>query len=166
MGNDTAKFRFKIGQLEVEYEGSEIFIKDGLINLMKKAMSFYSENKDQIPTGTATKGESVTGTQPGNLNHSTNTIAAHLGGNTGPELAIAAAAHLLLVKGKSKFSRKEINDEMKEATTYYKSSMSSNLSKTLNTLVKGKRFNQVSKDTYSLPANENRSIEARLAEII
>ena len=164
MSNETAKIRLKMGQFEIEYEGKESFLKDELLNLTEKVLSLYAENKELIPAEPAAQLSSVAGAQGNGLEHSTNTIAAHLKASTGPDLAIAAAAHLALVKRKDKFTRKEINDEMKEATTYYKDSMSSNLSKSLNTLVKDKWLNQVAKGSYALSAHEKKSLEAKLAE--
>jgi len=164
MSNGTAKIRLKIGGLEIEYEGKESFLKDELFNTIKKALSIYAENKDVIPAEPAAQSGAGAAARPGGFDHSTNTIAAHLGVSTGPELAMAAAAHLALVKCKDKFARKEINDEMKGATTYYKTSMSANLSKSLDTLVKSKRLNQVAKGNYALSASEKKSLEAKLAE--
>jgi hypothetical protein len=98
------------------------------------------------------------------LDYSTNTIAAHLNANSGPELVIAAAAHLAHVKKKDTFTRQEIHDEMKGATTYYKANMSTNLTKSLNTLVKNKRLNQVTKGMFALSATEKKALEGKLAQ--
>jgi hypothetical protein len=89
---------------------------------------------------------------------------AHLGATSGPELAIAAAARLTFVKKQDKFTRREIDTEMKSATTYYSKNMSSNLSSSLTTLVKGKRLNQIEKDVYALSANEKATLEVKLAQ--
>ncbi|MBW7996823.1 MAG: hypothetical protein FVQ81_09715 [Candidatus Glassbacteria bacterium] len=163
MSNGTTKIRLKIGGLEIEYEGKESFLQDELFNTVKKALTLYAENKELIPAEPAAQAGAGRAAPLGGFDHSTNTIAAHLGVSTGSDLVIAAAAHLALVKGKDKFTRKEINDEMKGATTYYKTSMSANLSKSLETLVKGKRLNQVAMNNYSLSASERQSLEAKLA---
>ncbi len=164
MSDDTAKIRLKIGQLEIEYEGKSSFLQDGLFNLLEKTASFYAANKTSIPAEPAAHGGPGTGSQGGGLDLSTSTIAAHVGGNTGAELAIAAAAHLGLVQGKDSFTRKEINNEMKGATTYYKITMTNNLSKSLETLVKNKRLNQVANGTYALSATEKHALEPKLAQ--
>lgn len=54
---------------------------------------------------------------------------------------------------------------MKGATTYYKENMIGNMSKNLGSLTKGKRINQIAKDTYALNATERKQIEAKVAEI-
>lgn len=162
MSDDLAKIRLKIGQLEVEYEGKPSFLQDGLFNLLEKMVGFYTEHKAAIPADpTPAK---TTGAGPGDLDYSTNTIATHLGSKSGPDLAIAAAAHLGLVKKKDTFTRKEINNEMKSATTYYKASMSTNLSKSLHTLVRGKHFNQTAKGVYALSGPERKALETKLAQ--
>ena len=166
MSDDTAKIRLKIGQLEVEYEGQASFLQDDLFNLMEKMVGFYAEHKASIPAAplpAQTNGAGPTGSL-GELGHSTNTIAAILDVKTGSDLAIAAAARLGLVKEKGTFTRQEINDEMKSATTYYKASMSANLSGSLDTLVKGQRLNQTAKNIYALSATEKKALETALAQ--
>lgn len=96
---------------------------------------------------------------------STNTIAAHLDAKSGPELVICAMAELELVQGRPSSSRTDILAEMKSATTYYKATMSSNLSGSLSRLVKDKRINQIAADTYALSANERKQLEAKVADI-
>ena len=163
MATDVAKIRIKFGQIEIEYEGDSSFLKDDLFNLAEKCLSLYEKNKTLIVPEPAVSSVQVTSQQLGNIDYSTNTIAARLEVKTGTDLVIAAAAHLMMVKRQDKLTRKEISDEMKLATTYYKSSMSSNLTKSLDTLVKAKRLNQVSKDVYALSASEMKTLESKLA---
>lgn len=163
MSTDVAKIRIKFGQTEIEYEGESSLLKDDLFNLAERYLSLYDKNKILIVPESAVSAVQVTPQQLGSIDYSTNTIAAHLEVNTGTDLVIAAAAHLMMVKGQKKFTRKEINDEMKLATTYYKSSMSSNLTKSFDTLVKAKRLNQVSKHVYALSASEMKTLESKLA---
>ena len=163
MTTDAAKIRLKLGQIEIEYEGRDSFLKDDLFNFVERCLSLYEKNKTLIESEPPAPAAQAPTQKLGSIDYSTNTIAAHLGVSTGPDLAIAAAAHLMMVKGQDKFTRKDINDEMKQATTYYKSSMSSNLTKSLDTLVKAKRLNQVSKDVYALSASEVKTLEPKLA---
>jgi arginine repressor len=86
-----------------------------------------------------------------------------LNAQSGTELAIAAAGHLTFVKNKDKFTRKELLEEMQQAPSYYKSTYSNNLSRTLDTLIKSKRFHQNGKDVYALSPQERQSLEAKLA---
>ena len=63
-----------------------------------------------------------------------------------------------------KFTRREIDAEMKGATKYYTKHMSSNLAKSLISLVTAKRLNQVGKDSYALSATEKTTLEPKLAQ--
>lgn len=91
----------------------------------------------------------------------TATLAAKLGGGSGPELMMSAAARLTFVLGKEKFHRKDLLDEIKSASSYYKSSYSSNLSSLLDGLIKAGKLMEPSKDNYSLSAESLKSIEAQ-----
>lgn len=168
MDGESAKIRIKIGAIEIEYEGQASFLQDELLNLVQNLVGFYAEHKAAIPIDAPSvdvQGRNSAGS-PGSLDHSTNTIAGHLGASSGPELAIAAAAHLTFVKQQDRLTRKEIDTEMKNATTYYNKNMSSNLSSSLTTLVKAKRFNLIRKDVYALSASEKLALEAKLAQLI
>jgi hypothetical protein len=73
------------------------------------------------------------------------------------------AAHLTFAQKKEKFTRREINNEIRSAHPFYKDSMTSNLSKSLNSLVRVKRLNPIGRDTYSLSAGERTAVGAKLA---
>lgn len=165
MDGESAKIRIRIGAIEIEYEGKASFLQDELLNLVQNVVGFYAEHKAAIPVvAPLDEAKSASsGRSPADLDQSTNTIAGRLGATSGSELAIAAAARLALVNRKDKFTRKEIDTEMKSATTYYGKNMSSNLTSSLNTLVKGKRLNLVGKDIYALSATEKLALEAKLA---
>ena len=165
MSEITTKIRFKIGQLEVEYEGGDSFLKNDLSNLLDKMVDFSKEHSvtQFIDTSPDTKSavSSTNGTQKIDL--STATIASRMGAKTGPDLAIAASTHLTFVKGKEVFTLAEIRAEMKGAKSYYNTSMGSNLSKNLKSLVKNKRLNETASDTYALTAPEKDAMEKLLA---
>ncbi|HEV2188115.1 MAG TPA: hypothetical protein VGR70_12965 [Stellaceae bacterium] len=166
MNDENAKIRLRIEAVEVEYEGRAAFLKDDLANLMQNLMGFYQEHKAAIPTEPAaelTSGNTGSGAI-GRLTLTTSTIAARLGGNTGPELAMAAAVHLAVAKKQDKFTRAELNAAMKAATAYYKANMTSNLSASLSTLIKKNRLNEVATGIFALSANEKASAEAKLAQ--
>jgi hypothetical protein len=166
MEGESAKIRIKIGAIEIEYEGKASFLQDELLNLVQNLVGFYAEHKAAIPVDARPDEPEKNGSggSSAQLDHSTNTIAGHLGAASGSDLAIAAAARLTFVKKQDKFTRKEIDTEMKSATTYYNKNMSSNLSSSLNTLVKGKRLNQIEKDVYALSASERITLEVKFAQ--
>jgi len=166
VNDENAKIRLKIEAVEVEYEGRATFLKDDLANLMQNLMGFYQEHRAAIPIAPAAElaGRNNGSGATASLTLSTSTIAARLGGNTGPQLAMAASVHLAVVKKQDKFTRGEINTEMKAATAYYKTNMTSNLSATLSTLIKKNRLNEVATGIFALSANEKASAEAKLAQ--
>ena len=166
MNENRAKIVLKIGHLEVEYEGSEAFLKEDIFRLMEKVIGFHAEHSTalsaDLPQAT-TEDEDATVGQP-ETNMSTSTIATRLNAKSGPELAIAAAAHLTLVQDKEKFSREEIHNDMKSSPNHYKKSMSGNLSLSLQSLIKGGRLNEISDGHYALSAPERKKMEKNLAE--
>lgn len=155
-----SKIRIKMGPIEIEFEGSEDFLKSELPTLIANVSALYQSA--DIPEDDATSGTAPPSSQGSDLQLSTNSIAAKLHCKSGPELAVAAAAHLTLVAGKQVFTRKELLDEMKTASGYYKSSYMSNLTKTLNQLVKSK-FNEPSNGKYALTAAAAADIRAKIA---
>lgn len=163
MGDEmTSKIRIKLGPIEVEYEGTESFLKEELPQLLEAVANLYKQSG--IPEIKQDgSGSSGTGTGPALLQSTTGAIAAKLGCKTGPELALAAAARLTFATGKEKFSRKELLSEMQTASAYYKSSHGSNLSTTLTALIKDGVFLEPAKDTYSLSATKKTELGKQLA---
>jgi hypothetical protein len=126
------KLRCKIGNIEVEYEGSISFLKDDIPNVIQKMLESLKKHTDIEAVNRETPGT------PKLSDQSTNTIASHLPTKTGADLVIAACAHLTFSKGQDVCSRKDILTEMQEATTYYKGSYSKKISKNKDRLIKAK----------------------------
>jgi hypothetical protein len=93
---------------------------------------------------------------------STGSIASKLGCDSGTELALAAAAHLTLVRNVEVFSRKVLYEEMKTAKSYFKSNYSKNLSKIIKTLMKTE-INEPSTGNYALTAKSREELRSKLA---
>lgn len=165
MESNNARVRLKLGSIEIEYEGTPNFLEDGLPNLIERVIDFYKANAEALPDEEQNSQTSDVAQFGKVISHSTNTIAAHMGGSSCTELALAAAAQLAFVAKKETFSRSDILSEMKEASSYYSSNMSSNLSKSLESLVKSKRLNLIKQGTYALSAGEKSALEAKLAQL-
>ena len=90
-------------------------------------------------------------------------IAARLDVKSGSDLIIAAAAKLTFVDGQDKFSRKTLLESMQTASSYYKQSMSSNLTKFLNGLLKDNRLTEPSIGHFALTPSERTQLEGQLA---
>ena len=166
MSGSTAKIHLRIGQLEVECEGSESFLKDDLPNLVNKMRSSLVElGAEQVPDSPPDVVEAVSSTGSSRvIDVSAATIASRMDAKTAPDLAIAASAYFTLVKGQDSYSRAEILEAMKDATAYYNTNMSSNLSATLKSLVRNKRLNETASGTYALTANERENLEKLIAD--
>ena len=155
----SVKFRAKIGSAEVEFEGSEEFLKTELVNLVRQ----IGENASALPSAPRGVDAASAAGVGMNADHSTNTIASLIDARTGPDLALAASAHLSLVRGQDRFTRKELLAEMQGATTFYSQNYSGNLSKILGNLTRGKRLNLVGTNTYALPKAVRDEFVSRLA---
>ncbi len=165
----SSRLRIKFGLMELEYEGDAQFdsvsIKDifsHLESLTVATPAFSPESAEPGGTGTAAAKDPDGGAKIGTLHM--NTVASRLGAASGSDLAVAAAAYLQIVLKKERFSRKDLLDAMKSATTYYNANMSSNLTKMLDTLITNKRINQLGQSDYSMTAGEMTAAETKLAE--
>lgn len=154
--------KIRIGALEVEYEGDQKFIESGLLALI-------SELKQAVPSAPASAGAGAGGPAPNApagqsaFGHTTSQIAQILSVASGPELAIAAAAHLTLVKGQAQLQRSDILKEMRGAPSFYSDGYSGNLTSILNGLVKKKTFNPIGANVFALANSARKEIEEKLS---
>jgi len=157
------KIRIRIGQIELEYEGEELFLQGGLLSLLKEVFKVAEEARIPIqvpPAGTP----ATTAAQGALLQGTTGAFAAKLKVESEQDLIIAVAARLTLVSGEASFNRDTILAEMKSATAYYKQSYSGgNLTQALNALVKQGKLTELAKDTYALTAATKKQLETTIA---
>lgn len=159
----TSKVKIKAGAIEIEFEGSEEYMKDELPALVELLCSIGPVSEDQkeeesqeVPASTDLSKQK--------LQLTTNSIAAKLNVKKGGELVLAACAHLTLVNGAATFSRSNIHAEMKLANHHYKGNMSKNLSKALKTLVQQDKLLETATDRYALQAGVKTQLETQLSE--
>jgi hypothetical protein len=152
-----SRISVKLGDLEIEYEGEQKFITDGLLSFAKEFVAAAGENV------IATSRVGLKADRKGAAALSASSIAQKLGSKTGPDLAVAAAAHLILAKKKDQFSHTELLAEMREAKTFYKKSYHNNLGNSLKTLVSAGRFNHIGGNDYALSENEITDLGGKLA---
>lgn len=158
-----SKIKIKMGAIEVEYEGTEDFIKNDLLDLVSSMAEFHSQAN--AVNNNDNDRDSPPGDDTGSIQGTTGNFAAKLKCKTGPDLIIAALAHLTLVKSKKSSTRSDILTEMQSATTYYKKSYSGgNFSTNLKNLEKSGKLLEQTKNNYALQAKELKSIEAKLAQ--
>ncbi len=151
-----ARIKLKLGDVEIEYEGTEAFFKDELPAILEAISKLrFPQSQQSGPPRPPSPGKPVTGT--------TAAIAAKVGAKSGSELIMAAAAKLTLVDGVGEFSRDQLHAAMKSATGLYKKSYTNNFGNYLGSLMKAQQLHEVSKDTFSLPQNVRAELEKQLA---
>ena len=161
-GAATSKIRIKIGAIEVEYEGSHAYLSEDLPKLLASVVELRQKSKDfdeDRGSDDAVKKGAVKPAASGTVA----AMAAKLNVKSGSDLIIAAAAKLTLADGQEKFSRKTLLESMQTASSYYKQSMSSNLTKFLNGLLKDNRLTEPSTDHFALTPSERTKLEGQLA---
>ena len=159
-----SKIKIKIGSIEIEYEGNEGYLKDELPDLIDKLVALKGDDefeKEELNTNEEPKADSKTSSST-QIQMSSNSIAAKMGVNSGPDLILVACAHLTFVQGKDTFHRSDILNEMKTASNYYKQTHNKNLSQGLKSLVGNDKLIERTKDTFALSANQKKSIKSKL----
>lgn len=157
------KLRITMGIIEFEYEGDADFTHESIKDLFTH-MEAITATAVPPTTIDSSSAPPVTMNEASNLTLDVSTVAARLGAKDGSDLALAAAAKIQLIDKKSKFSRTELHNEMTSATAFYKKSMTGNLTRTLNNLVKSGSFNGQGNDSYSLSAKKLSELETKIAE--
>lgn len=158
------KLHLKIGTMEVDYEGIGEIPNEKIVNLVSEILELLSKYNLPIESNESAKAGAIGGTPAGRtIQGTTATMAAKVGGGSGTDLTIAAAAYLTFVANQLSFTRQQLLEAMKLGTGYYKSSYSNNLSTTLQTLVKNNKLLETTKDNYSLSDPTKKELEAKLA---
>jgi hypothetical protein len=88
-------------------------------------------------------------------------ISAKLKVESGSDLLLAACISLTR-SGRQSFSRRDLTQEMRQASGYFKETYISNLTKSFQSLVSSGKILEVSKDVFALSATALQDAEARL----
>lgn len=158
-----SKIKIKMGALEVEYEGSEAFLKSELLKLVSTLIEQQSKIQPLEQAAPHTQKASAAHHPAKPIPGTAGSFAIKLGVSTGPELVLAAAAKLALVDGKEKFSRSELSKEMRKATNHFKESYVSNLTQSLKRLQEDNKLLEPSTDNFALTAPALADLSKRLA---
>jgi hypothetical protein len=162
----TSKLRIKIGEVEIDYEGTEEFLKQELPQLLKTAMELHKASGTVASGASGSKAASSSAGKIGGAfpRLSTASIAAKLSVGSGPDLILAAAAQMTFVAKKETFSRQELLKEMQNASGYYKKTYSNNLTKYLNGAIADQKITETATNVYALSAKTRAELEAKLAD--
>lgn len=163
----SSKIKIRVGAIEVEYEGSEAFLKEELPALLAAVSKLHNENAGRSggdEQGDANANGKKPSTNGGPIKGTTGTYAAKLDCKSGTDLLVAAAAHLTFDAEQEKFSRKDLLAAAKTASNYYKRTVSNNLTKYLGILVADDSLREIGSGIYSLSAAKKKALESQLAE--
>lgn len=152
--------RLKAGEAEVEFRGSEGFVREalpGLVGFIKEissseGLSDDDERKTPLPSDSNRQIPVMT----------VNTVAARLNTKQMKDLVMAACAYLTVIRGKERSERQEILDGMKSAQNYYRVGHRKSLTQLLESLVKDGKLLETEKGTYAVDARAKSDLEAKL----
>jgi hypothetical protein len=160
----SSTIKLRIGPIELECSASEEFLKEELPTLFASMATMYREHFVTSEDGPNEANQPKTDEKPSvDDPMSVASIAARLKVESGPDLIVAACISLSRL-GKSTFSRKEITDEMKKASSYYKKTYLNNLTSYLQSLVSSTKLLEQTTGVYALQAKCKSELEARLAQ--
>ncbi|MEZ4668641.1 MAG: hypothetical protein R3E39_12080 [Anaerolineae bacterium] len=153
------RLHLKLPSLELDYDGPEEFFERKLeliVEHISKLPISFRQGLDQYPSPNPPDiDHSPDVTDPSrDIQLSVNTVAIKLGATKGSDLTFAACVHLHFVLKKEYFSRKEILENMKNATSYFKQSDSKNLSHSLKKLTQAGKLNERNKNEYALHSSQ------------
>jgi hypothetical protein len=168
------KIHLRAGEVELSLETESPLavsdIKEFISQVQELAQSLAPEPDDTAPLAptNGSNGTVSSTTAPLMLEHTNpqlhvNSVADRLAVKSGPDLVIAAAAYLQIVEGKKSFTRKELLEAMKSATSHYNQNIGSNLSAALKSL-SGSKLNQLNNGTYALKSHELAALRSQVAE--
>lgn len=163
------KISIRINAWEINYEGSEEFLKSDLRSVLdnlfeskiweNRFLDYTNPDNSAIQNSTDTE----IGIERKQYEITMSSLCAKLACETGADLVLAACAHLTLVDGLEYLERREILNRMKDASRYYKESFGSNLSKYFQTLVKQGKLIERKNDVYFLTPNALDEMEVAIA---
>lgn len=165
---EQIKVSWKLGSVEMHYEGNEDFLKAELPKLFQELLEIYkSGSKNGGPALTefprVTENPMVETSGNGKLELSVNTIATKLGAKPGQDFALAVCAYLSLVKQKTTFSYDEIREAMKTAHQFYDENQRKNLPKYIASLMKKRFLLERSPRIYALEGKKLKELQNALA---
>jgi len=163
----ASKIRIRMGDVELEYEGEDSFLKDGLPDLLQSVAELHASltplrESEQAGSGDGGETETAITKSEHQLQMSINTIAAKLSVKKGPDLVLAALAHSELIEKKDRTTRTDMITEMRNATSFFKPSYIGNLSLNLSGLIKGGKVNELSKDVFALTDDAKKELATKL----
>ena len=165
---EQVKVSWKFGNLEMQYEGDEEFLKSGFPQLFQELLDIYKSGPKngelkppEIPQ--ITESQIAENSNGGKLEYSVNTIATKLKIKGRKKLAMAACLYLALVKEKEVFSRDEILVAMKTGTHFYNANDNKGLSQYIITLINDGYLLERSQGVFAVVGTKLKEFQNTLA---
>ncbi|MFY0751898.1 hypothetical protein [Pseudomonas sp. NFX5] len=166
----TSKIKIKLGAIEIEYEGSESFLKEELPQLLGAVSELYQKSHATLsvvttPSNPVSANETnATATASQKIQTTTGALAARLQVKSSVDLIIAAAAKLTFDDGLVVISSARLLEEIKSAHSFYKASYGTNFNRSLGQLVKSGKLNEPTKNNFALSSKTIAELESRIVE--
>lgn len=156
------KLVLKCGDIEVQCEGTEEFIKKELPKLIEG----IARLRRDVPEHGADRDVGVGVGVRTSIRHDTSkisvsTLAQKLGVKRGSDLVMASALSLT-PQGTESFTKKQLRDRCREATTFWRDSYSNNFDNYVANLVKRGSLNHTGGTNYALPLDQRTSLLSRV----
>lgn len=146
----VAKMRLKTKGVEFEWEGEVEFLKTEVPDLIAALIDAIGQRVTEPDEGEGAEQIDASNHSAQNKTFTTSSLAARVQPATAAELVKVALAKLQISDGIEPASRKQIHDEMKTAPKYYRPSMGSNLTKTIDGLLAQGEINEPSNGHFAL----------------
>lgn len=171
----TYRIRVRVHEVEVEYDVSAEPTSQDALAVLSAAADLHREigrlsrdaavgDDEGTPPGRRSSVSPING-DAGNFPVGTvdNIINKLSMTPTGPNMVLAAALHLTLEQGKSRFTRDELHNTMKKARDY-KKTMTSNLTSSIRSVMKNQQLNETGSHEYSIASPYLRNAREQLAQ--
>ena len=166
MSVHEARIRFRVGDLELEYEGPSSYIEGGLIDMFEKVRGYRdldAESAVQTPKSTIKPEEESVALEV-DSDISLATLIARMGAEKGADVVFMSLAHLVVCQGKSPVARADILQNAKSADGHYKESIRTHLTSYLKKLLNDGRLSQISDGRYTLPESQRQIVRDAIAD--
>ncbi len=161
---ELVKVSWKLGNIELQYEGNESFLKTELPKLFHELLEIYKSGSKDGELEPPVMEKPITETPSGKkLELSVNTIATKLKMKGRKNLVMAACLYLALVEEKAVFSRNEILEAMKTATHFYTENSKKSLSQYIISLIDQGYLLERSQGVFAIEGGTLRDLQNVLA---
>lgn len=164
------RIRVKMGQIEIECEGSEKFLEKELVSILSAISDFYQSAPSELKQAQVSDPISVPNTEKNtqqsaqNFDLAINSVATKLGATKGSDLLLAAMARLTFGENKDVFSDAEIKAELKLATQHKSATALKHFTVYMKSLCGAEKIYDKGSAGFALSANTRQELSAQLKD--